>query len=212
MLRAIILSLLLLTPMYLCAAPTEQDIAQAVALFDAAEKNYALQEYEEALSKYKEAYRLSEQPDLLYNIAQCYRQLNRYDEAIKSYQSFLRLGTADDALRQRVEGFIKESEEKSKLPKASNSVPVVEPEKTPSLIGPIALAGLGVVSLGVSTGLIIRRREGNAPQIVRARGYFALAGAASVSASVVLYKKNKKPTQSLALYSTGDTIGLSASW
>src|SRR5262245_24860925 len=70
--------------------PSKEDRAEARRLFDEAERHYKLQEYQEALDRYKDAYRLSNLPELLFDIGQCYRQLGRYEEAIRSYQWFLR--------------------------------------------------------------------------------------------------------------------------
>jgi hypothetical protein len=70
--------------------PAPDNLEQAIKLYDEAEVHYQLQEWEKALEKYKEAYRLSREPDMLFNIGQCYRFLKKYDEAIKSYNAFQR--------------------------------------------------------------------------------------------------------------------------
>ncbi len=51
--------------------PSEQ--ATAVAAYEAALKHYNLAEYELAIDEFKTAYRLTQAPELLYNIAQAYR-------------------------------------------------------------------------------------------------------------------------------------------
>lgn len=91
-------------------APKEDPMMQeARRLFDEAEVHYKLQEFETALSKYKESYRLTLAPALLFNIGQCYRQMERYEEALKAYQSFLR-EQPDTPNRARVEELIQETE------------------------------------------------------------------------------------------------------
>lgn len=62
---------------------------KAAKIFGEAEAHYKRHEYEKALSGYQQAYELSKEPVLLFNIAQCYRLLARYDEAIASYRAYL---------------------------------------------------------------------------------------------------------------------------
>jgi tetratricopeptide (TPR) repeat protein len=69
---------------------TPTDLAKAARSFEEAEVHYKLQEYQAALKGYEESYRLSKEPDLLYNIAQCYRQLGKKQEAVRGYRSYLR--------------------------------------------------------------------------------------------------------------------------
>jgi tetratricopeptide (TPR) repeat protein len=69
---------------------TPTDLAKAARSFEDAEVHYKLQEYQAALKGYEESYRLSKEPDLLFNIAQCYRQLGKKQEAVRGYRSYLR--------------------------------------------------------------------------------------------------------------------------
>ena len=94
---------LLAPPLYAQSGkPTKADIERAADLFKKAEAYYAVSEYEKALEGYKEAYLLSLQPELIFNVAQCQRQLGRYEDAIKSYRSFLRQ-SPDTPTREKVE-------------------------------------------------------------------------------------------------------------
>lgn len=70
--------------------PSKADIERAKSLFASADTNYKLGEYQKALDEFKEVYRLTSEPTLLYNIGQCQRQLGLLDDALKSYRSFLR--------------------------------------------------------------------------------------------------------------------------
>jgi tetratricopeptide (TPR) repeat protein len=63
--------------------PAEKRFRQAKAFFD-------LGEFEQALEAYKESYLLSSEPEILFNIGQCYFELKRYEEAQRSYRIFLR--------------------------------------------------------------------------------------------------------------------------
>src|SRR5262245_50959307 len=82
---------------------------KAADRFEQREAHYNIQEYEEALAGYKEAYLLSKEPALLFNIGQCYRHLDRVEEALKSYRAFLR-EVPDTAVRPGVEKIIAELE------------------------------------------------------------------------------------------------------
>jgi tetratricopeptide (TPR) repeat protein len=110
--------------------------AGAAKLFDTAETYYNVGEWEQALKNYKEAYILSKEPVLLYNMGQCYRQMNKYDDAIRTYKNFLK-EVPDTAQRPIVEKFIKELEEKKAAAKPEPTViptiPEVKPEVTPEI-------------------------------------------------------------------------------
>ncbi len=63
---------------------------EAKARYTTAESHYNLNEFQEALQDYKEAYRLFPDPVFLFNVAQCERQLGNPEEAIRFYRSYLR--------------------------------------------------------------------------------------------------------------------------
>lgn len=77
--------------------------AQAAKLYEKAEADYKLQKYQEALAGFEEAYRLTNEPQLLFNLGQCYRQLDRLDDARKSFESFLRDAPKNSPLRESAE-------------------------------------------------------------------------------------------------------------
>jgi tetratricopeptide (TPR) repeat protein len=52
-------------------------------------QHFSLGEFEEALRLFKESYRNSDDPILLFNIGQCHRQLNQKGDALRSYRVFL---------------------------------------------------------------------------------------------------------------------------
>ena len=64
--------------------------AESRARFTAGQSHYNLNEFNEALVEFKEAYRIFPDAVFLYNLGQCERQLNHYEEAIRFYRSFLR--------------------------------------------------------------------------------------------------------------------------
>jgi tetratricopeptide (TPR) repeat protein len=71
------------------AAGSSGDRSRARLIFREAQQHYKLAEYQEALDGFKETYRILEDPTLLFNIAQCYRQLNKKEEAIRFYRTYL---------------------------------------------------------------------------------------------------------------------------
>lgn len=65
------------------------DLQAARKFFQSGTKHFDLGEYEAALSDFKEAYRIKDDPVLLYNIAQCHRMLHHNEEALRAYRTFL---------------------------------------------------------------------------------------------------------------------------
>ena len=60
------------------------------ALEASGNKHYELAEYDAAIVDFKEAYRLSDEPGFLFNIAQAYRMKNECREASTFYKNYLR--------------------------------------------------------------------------------------------------------------------------
>lgn len=114
----------------------QEDREKAAALFQKAEAYYTVQEFDKALELYKEAYLLSLQPELIFNMAQCYRQMGRYEEALKSYRSFLRQ-LPDTPLKENVEKLIADTEallassREGGSPALPATAPVAPPPKNP---------------------------------------------------------------------------------
>ena len=63
---------------------------EAKARYTTGQSHYNLNEFQEALQDFKEAYRLFPDPVFLFNVAQCERQLGHLEEAIQFYRSYLR--------------------------------------------------------------------------------------------------------------------------
>src|SRR5687767_11225182 len=100
------------------AQPTPADIEKATKLFNEAE------------TQCKEAYRLSYKAELLFNIAQCYRQLGKYEEALRSYKTYLR-DDPDSSLKKDIDALILELEgliAKSKTVEAAPPDPTFKPD------------------------------------------------------------------------------------
>ena len=70
-------------------SPTQADEDAAKAHFLAGSAYYEQANYADAVKEFIEAHRLSQRPDLLYNISVCYERLGRWDDAIASLQQYL---------------------------------------------------------------------------------------------------------------------------
>src|SRR5438874_2346045 len=71
-------------------AAAADEAAAAKRYFVSGSKHFDLGEYVDALSDFKEGYRLKDDPVFLYNIAQCHRLLNQNTEALRAYKTYLR--------------------------------------------------------------------------------------------------------------------------
>jgi tetratricopeptide (TPR) repeat protein len=120
-------SFLLLSRVPVAQAATPEQMQQAAATFEIAEKNYKVGDYEKALEGYKEAYVLSGEADLLFNIGQCQRKLNRNEEAIRSYKNFLQ-ERPNTPIKSDVEAIIRELE-------LAQNTPIKDEKTAPLLFG-----------------------------------------------------------------------------
>jgi len=74
---SVVLALVLTSASGAVAASAVADKVAAKEHFQAGVRHYDLSEWEQALSEFKEAYRLKPDATFLYNIAQCHRKLGR---------------------------------------------------------------------------------------------------------------------------------------
>lgn len=81
---------LLLTVGLLLAGSASADRDKAKEEYREAVQHYDLNEFQVALEHFKKAYLEYEEPTLLFNIAQCFRQLGDKQQAILFYRSYLR--------------------------------------------------------------------------------------------------------------------------
>ncbi len=81
-----IVALLLVT-----AAPARGDdeLSQARTHYRNATRAYELGSYDEAIREYSEAYRLKDDPAILYNMAQAHRLADHHTEALRLYRMYL---------------------------------------------------------------------------------------------------------------------------
>lgn len=76
-------------PRLALAQPTAGDLKQAKKLFVEAEKKFKSKKYESAMEQYLSSYRLSNEPELLFNIGLCYFYLGQHKESIQYFSDFL---------------------------------------------------------------------------------------------------------------------------
>ncbi len=152
----------------------EDPKAAARVLFDWAQREYDLGNFEGALGGYSEAYRLHPAPALLFNIGQCHRQLGQYERAAFFYRRYLALEPdSPDAplvtqLIQQMEAKQAEAPQSPEEQQATGKpleVPLT-PEAPPpasSPSGPAFLrsgwfwAGVGVLAAGATATVLLTR-------------------------------------------------------
>src|SRR5262245_62171614 len=72
-------------------ADEESPLAPAQIHLTEGNRHFNLAEYDLAIAEYKEAYRLSDKPGLLFNIAQAYRLSGDCPMALRFYENYRRL-------------------------------------------------------------------------------------------------------------------------
>jgi tetratricopeptide (TPR) repeat protein len=99
---------------------------EAKARYTTGQSHYNLNEFQDALREFKEAYRLYPDPAFLFNAAQCERQLGHSEEAIQFYRSYLR-NAPKAPNRQEVEHRIEELQGNLEAKKAAAPAVVETP-------------------------------------------------------------------------------------
>jgi len=92
------------------AAPTADELKQAKEAYAAGKKLFEAKKFAEAVEKFKDSYRLSHNPLLLFNIALTFSELGTKDMALFYYKKFMSDAPADAAQRADAEKAIKELE------------------------------------------------------------------------------------------------------
>ncbi len=92
------------------AAPTADELKQAKEAFLAGKKLFDAKKFAEAVEKFKDSYRLSHNPALLFNIALTFSELGSKDMALFYYKKYLTDAPADAAQRPDAEAAVAEIE------------------------------------------------------------------------------------------------------
>jgi tetratricopeptide (TPR) repeat protein len=108
-------SWLVLTALLLCVPALAQNrVEKAKHLYGEGKRAYEAGDYQKAYDSFKEAYLLSHEPALLYNVSSALQGLRRPHEAAEALRSFLRL-RSDDPERPQIEERIRALEEEQRL-------------------------------------------------------------------------------------------------
>lgn len=151
-------SLAFAPPAFAQSSPTPEEVEQAKQLFRNGADLYDEGRYEDAIAAWQEAYNLSKQPVLLFNIANAYERLGRYQEsydALNRYRAF-----APESEREAIERRLVNLEARLKE-QPTTTTPATTPEPKPekersALLIPVAFYGAGVAGLAVGTGFGLR--------------------------------------------------------
>lgn len=116
-------------------APSKPDVS---ALEASGSKHYALAEYDAAIADFKEAFRISDEPGFLFNIAQAYRMKNECRDSATFYKNYLRRATeaangVEPANAAKVRGFIADMDAcaaKQPAPPPTTAPPTTPPTTT----------------------------------------------------------------------------------
>jgi tetratricopeptide (TPR) repeat protein len=189
------------------------DEEAAKAHFLAGSAYYEQANYIDAVREFNEAFRLSQRPDLLYNIALAYERLEKWDNAIYALKRYLR-DKPDAQDRKTIQTRIDNMEKKKAAalavaapppPALPPPAPAPKPRHVASLV--VGSVGLGALVAAIGTGvsalqikddleMVCRRQLCPTSQQAQSEKGYALAvstdvligvGAAAVLVGVVLF-------------------------
>ena len=175
------------------AAQDDDELARAVELFEQSEEHYNAGDFTEAAELLREAYALTPDPTLLFNLARAQEGMGDLDGAVESYTHYLEeAGDVPDrgAVERRIEtlgdqrdllaeadanerGGVVESEQESEPRVSAPTEPELDDEATRAPIAPWLIAGGGVLVMagGLVFGAMSATREDDAnrePTMVQA--------------------------------------------
>lgn len=150
-------------------AAAQDDIARIH--FDAGQAYYNAGEYEQAITEFNAAYRISPRPLLLYNISMAYERLGDLPNAIENLDRYLREAGDDAQDRPTMERRLARMRQRAAERGGGSSEPPAEPSDPPAqpsggggggtdLVGPgigvlAGVGGAGFVLFGIAGGLTV---------------------------------------------------------
>lgn len=153
--------------------------------------HYALGEFGEAVTEFREAYRLKNEPAILFNIAQAMRQLNNYKQAYFYYSQYLSR-KPEASNRSEVEGFMeamhRKMEADEEADKARAQAEAARPPAPRSPEDHLEDAGSAAAPAGAAPGAVAGK---GAPPPVKG----AVSTAATGKRAGVIAKAAPAPTQ-----------------
>ncbi len=153
---------------------TEEEVDTLRRIYAKAEAAFEVGSYSAAAKSFEEAYALSGDPDLLFNVVVCHDRLGAFAEALETLDRYEAVAPASEAaqiadrrrsLEARLERSMNEADDPSDPPQAQTAPPRQPPEPPPRpepaeedrVMSPAtwALLGVAVASIGAGTGLAI---------------------------------------------------------
>jgi tetratricopeptide (TPR) repeat protein len=108
----------------------------AKALYNRGMTHFRLAEYDAAIQKWQDGFRLKPVPEFLYNIAQAYRLSKRPQEAVTYYRQFLSMAPNTEnraEVERQITALDAEIEEQRRAAATPVPTPVPTPEPTPTV-------------------------------------------------------------------------------
>jgi tetratricopeptide (TPR) repeat protein len=148
----------------LCASARADTNTQAEAALVEGRRHYDLQEWDAAIAKFKESYKLRAAPQPLFNIAQAYRLKGDCEQALQAYKAYKR-NYPDATNMAKTDKFIREMDECTRnKPPPTVTEPAkpdaTKPEPPPQQPPPVerkratSSSGSGLKITGIVTGAI----------------------------------------------------------
>jgi tetratricopeptide (TPR) repeat protein len=122
------------------AASPDQDRVLAKQHFESGARRFDLAEWEQALIEFKEAYRITPDPALLYNIAQCHRKLGHIEDALTFYKTYRRRAP-DAPNRAEIDRRISELEAEQQAKQSRKASEEQQTKTAPPVPAPLPSAG-----------------------------------------------------------------------
>jgi tetratricopeptide (TPR) repeat protein len=148
------------------AALAQSDDERARQLFIDGKQAFENKEFQKAYDDFKESYRLSHKPPLLYNIASALQGLRRPHDAAEALRDFLRLQPDDPdapAIVQRIEGLEEVQRildaERPPSPRPGSTllvaapVPPARPRHKTAIVVGVSIAAVALVGIAVGLGV-----------------------------------------------------------
>ncbi len=143
---------------------------EARSLFQAGQDAFSDGRFEEALASWREAYALTEHPELLYNIATSLDRLGRLEDAAAGYRAFLSAmprAANRNYVERRIQVIQAQLDARAAEEAAREADPPADPtppaREEPSRAGPAILLGVGGAALvaGVVTAILANEQYGS---------------------------------------------------
>ena len=159
--RVLVILIVLVASSVVYADDENERLQRGKAMYDLGLRHYNLAEYEQAANAWKESYRISKRPLLLFNIGQAYRLAGDCKSAMTFYDNYQREeGNPRPELEQAI-AECKQQPQDGAAPPAprppEQAPPPIEYGPIPKLVGApprrgLQIAGLVTAGLGVAAG------------------------------------------------------------